>query len=137
MSDNVNHPKHYNSHPAGIECIDIVEHLPYNVGNAIKYCWRSGLKNPDPTEDLQKAIWYLKREVARRQKLRENPYGTYTETDYLKALSQSSLMTESDTASMPLKDCENEDQGTISNLEPSITVSLKSRLQELGMIRLP
>lgn len=39
--DNVNHPKHYNSHPSGVECIEIVEHLPFNIGSAIKYLWRS------------------------------------------------------------------------------------------------
>ena len=66
--DGVNHPKHYNSHPAGIECIDVVEHLSFNVGNAIKYLWRAGLKSKDPIEDLRKAIWYINREIDRRSK---------------------------------------------------------------------
>lgn len=68
--DAVNHPSHYNSHPSGIECIDIVEHMPFNVGNAVKYVWRAGLKDSAPAEqDFAKAIWYLKREVDRLKKL--------------------------------------------------------------------
>ncbi len=61
----VNHPKHYGQHPSGIECIDIVEHYDFNLGNAIKYIWRAGLKSSDPIEDLEKAVWYLKRELSR------------------------------------------------------------------------
>ena len=65
-SDNVNHPKHYAQHPAGIECIDVVEHFGFNLGNVIKYVWRSGLKPGEATEkDLQKAMWYLEREIER------------------------------------------------------------------------
>lgn len=70
MSDDpVNHPKHYTEHPSGVECIEITEHFPFNVGNAIKYLWRAGLKSEDPTEDLQKAAWYIRREIERRSKL--------------------------------------------------------------------
>jgi Protein of unknwon function (DUF3310) len=61
-NDPVNHPSHYNRHPSGVECIDIVEHMTFNVGNAIKYLWRLGLKSEDAGEDLAKAIWYLERE---------------------------------------------------------------------------
>jgi hypothetical protein len=78
MTDNVNHPKHYNSHPAGVECITVVEHLSFNAGNAIKYLWRAGLKTgPSPAdgsgneqhiEDLRKAAWYVSREIERIQK---------------------------------------------------------------------
>jgi hypothetical protein len=71
MADNVNHPKHYNSHPAGIECIDVVEHLPFNVGNAIKYLWRADHKNG--IEDLRKAAWYVQREIARLEKNPRRP----------------------------------------------------------------
>ena len=63
----VEHPQHYTSHPSGVECIQIVEHFNFNVGNAVKYLWRSGLKG-DAIEDLQKARWYVDREIARRQK---------------------------------------------------------------------
>ena len=65
--DNVNHPKHYTSHPSGIECIEITRHYCFSIGNAIKYLWRAGLKvDVDLTdkqkeiEDLNKAIWYIK-----------------------------------------------------------------------------
>jgi hypothetical protein len=64
----VDHPKHYNQHPAGIECIDVVECYNFNVGNAIKYLWRAGLKSDNAVEDLQKAAWYVAREIQRLQK---------------------------------------------------------------------
>lgn len=63
--DPVNHPPHYQS-TAGIECIDVVEHLSFNVGNAIKYLWRADDKG-DPIENLRKAAWYVEREIARRE----------------------------------------------------------------------
>lgn len=65
VNDPVNHPSHYNSHPAGIECIDVVEHLPFNIGNAIKYLWRADYKNATK-QDLKKAIWYIEREIIRK-----------------------------------------------------------------------
>jgi hypothetical protein len=65
MTDVVNHPKHYTQHPSGLEAIEICEHLSFNIGNAVKYCWRAGLKGQDATEDLRKALWYLKREERR------------------------------------------------------------------------
>lgn len=74
--DAVNHPKHYTSHPSGVECIEVVEHMTFCVGNAIKYCWRAGLKTlsaaeePAALEDLKKARWYLDREIARRERAR-------------------------------------------------------------------
>lgn len=68
-TENVNHPKHYNDIP-GIECIDVVRHFDFNLGNAIKYIWRAGLKKDKgrslkdkKIEDLEKAIWYLKDEI--------------------------------------------------------------------------
>jgi hypothetical protein len=71
MSEQVNHPKHYNDHPSGVECIVVVEHMTFNVGNAVKYCWRAGLKGAADEqeakriEDLKKARWYLDREIQR------------------------------------------------------------------------
>lgn len=65
MSDSVNHPDHYNSHPSGVECIQIAEHYGFCIGNAIKYLWRAGLKG-DAVEDLKKARWYIERELHRR-----------------------------------------------------------------------
>jgi hypothetical protein len=63
----VNHPNHYNTHPSGVECIDIVEHMTFNTGNAIKYIWRAGQKG-DTVEDLEKAKWYIEREIRRIKK---------------------------------------------------------------------
>lgn len=62
--DAVNSPKHYNSHPSGVECITVTEHFNFNVGNAIKYLWRAGLKG-GLVEDLKKARWYVDREISR------------------------------------------------------------------------
>lgn len=64
--EKVNHPKHYNSHPSGIECIQVVEHMNFNVGNAIKYLWRTDHKNG--LEDLKKAAWYINREIEKKEK---------------------------------------------------------------------
>ena len=63
--DEVNHPRHYTSHPSGVECIQISEHMPFCLGNAVKYIWRAGLKEDEIT-DLRKAVWYLEREIRRR-----------------------------------------------------------------------
>ena len=65
--DVVNHPPHYTQHPSGVECIDITEHFNFNLGNAIKYIWRAGLKG-DSVEDLRKAAWYVQREIERRDR---------------------------------------------------------------------
>lgn len=69
MSDMVDHPKHYNQHPAGIEAIDVIEEFPFNIGTAMKHLWRAGLKTPDATEDLRKAVWYIRREISRLAKM--------------------------------------------------------------------
>lgn len=64
--DKINHPKHYTSHPSGVECIEITQHHNFCIGNIIKYLWRAGLKGEDTKlEDLKKARWYLDREIAR------------------------------------------------------------------------
>lgn len=70
MTNNVNHPQHYTSDPSGIECIQITRYRDFNIGNAIKYLWRAGLKQEsskdmvDKTiEDLEKAIWYINDEI--------------------------------------------------------------------------
>jgi len=68
--DMVNHPSHYNSHPSGIECIQIIEHMGFCLGNAVKYIWRADEKGRD-IEDLQKARWYLDREIQRRLEARK------------------------------------------------------------------
>ncbi len=64
--DIINHPKHYTQHPSGVECIQITEHMGFNLGNAVKYIWRADLKN-NAVEDLEKAAWYVARELAKRR----------------------------------------------------------------------
>jgi hypothetical protein len=70
QTDSVNHPAHYVSHPSGVECITVTEHMGFNLGNAIKYVWRADLKS-DALEDLRKAIWYIDREIQKREKTGE------------------------------------------------------------------
>lgn len=65
--EKVDHPKHYNLNPSGVECIDVVEHYNFNIGNAMKYLWRAGLKGSQ-MEDLEKARWYVEREIQRVKK---------------------------------------------------------------------
>jgi thymidylate synthase len=70
VNDPVNHPSHYTSHPSGVEAITITEHFPFNIGNVFKYCWRAGLKDDNSDiNDLKKALWYLNREINRRERL--------------------------------------------------------------------
>lgn len=70
-NDPVNHPSHYTNHPSGIECIQITEHMSFNVGNAIKYLWRADEKGA-PLQDLKKAAWYINREIAKRERAQAN-----------------------------------------------------------------
>lgn len=66
MSDMVNHPSHYTD--GRIEVIDFIEDkkLNYHRGNALKYLCRAGKKDPaKEVEDLQKAAWYINREIQR------------------------------------------------------------------------
>jgi hypothetical protein len=64
--DMVNHPPHYTS--GGIETIDFIEakQLGYHLGNVVKYVVRAGKKG-DALEDLNKARWYLDREIGRME----------------------------------------------------------------------
>jgi hypothetical protein len=72
--DMVNNPPHYTSDPSGIECIEVTRHRNFNIGNALKYLWRAGLKEDasisaiqKQVEDLEKAIFYIKDEIKRIQ----------------------------------------------------------------------
>lgn len=60
--DPVNNPKHYTQYD--VECITIAEQMGFNLGNVLKYLWRADLKNG--VQDLEKARWYLTREIDRR-----------------------------------------------------------------------
>lgn len=64
MSKRVINPAHYRQHPSGIDCITITEHMNFCLGNAIKYIWRADYKGG--IEDLEKARWYVDREIKRR-----------------------------------------------------------------------
>jgi len=73
--DPVNHPKHYKSHPSGIEIIQITEHMNFCLGNVVKYIMRCEHKGK-MLEDLRKAKWYLDREIARvEDKIFKTPFG--------------------------------------------------------------
>lgn len=64
MTDAVNHPPHYASPTENIigECIDYTQDMDFLLGNAFKYVWRAGNKNPAAFyEDINKALWYLNR----------------------------------------------------------------------------
>lgn len=66
VDDLVNHPPHYKV--GGIETIDFIEakQLGYRLGNVIKYIVRAGHKSAETRkQDLEKAMWYLKREIER------------------------------------------------------------------------
>lgn len=67
MNDPVEHPQHYVSHPSGIECIQVTEHMGFNLGNATKYVWRADLKG-NAIEDLRKAVWCIQREIEKRER---------------------------------------------------------------------
>lgn len=77
ISDAVTHPDHYTSDPSGIECIQITRHRNFNIGNAIKYLWRAGLKKDSDRseldkqiEDLEKAVFYIHDEIKRLKEKR-------------------------------------------------------------------
>ena len=73
MDDSVNHPSHYTY--GKIEVIDYIEDkgLNYHRGNAVKYISRAGKKDPNKEiEDLEKAVWYLNREIERLKAAKEN-----------------------------------------------------------------
>lgn len=99
MSDNVNHPSHYNE--GKIECIEYIkdkftdeELYGFCIGNAIKYITRAEHKGKKE-EDLKKAIWYidyyLKHETATITIPNNlNEYISVTRTDNLTAKEYSS-----------------------------------------------
>lgn len=68
MTQHVHHPDHYQLN--GLECIDVVEHFDFVVGNIIKYAWRAGLKPGNSRlQDLEKCLWYAQRAVDREKAL--------------------------------------------------------------------
>lgn len=71
-SDPVHHPSHYNWLPNGFEVIDMTEHMNFNLGNAVKYLARAGRKSDNAIQDLEKASWYVNREIERISAQKEN-----------------------------------------------------------------
>lgn len=74
MTDSIN-PDHYKDGPTHtpcgdpIECADIAQEMDFCLGNVLKYIWRAGKKDPKKhIEDLEKAKWYLNREIMRLKK---------------------------------------------------------------------
>ncbi len=59
----VNHPQHYNSHPSGVEVIEVVRNMGFNLGNAVKYLMRLHEKGT-PLQDAKKALWYLEDDLS-------------------------------------------------------------------------
>lgn len=66
-ADSVSNPLYYTEGWSnGAEVIDLTEHLSFCAGNVVKYVCRAGRKDPDKyVEDLEKARWYLDREIGR------------------------------------------------------------------------
>ena len=69
--DAVNHPSHYGGADNPYEAIKVIEawDLGFNLGNCVKYVSRAGKKG-DAIEDLEKACWYLAREINNRRQAR-------------------------------------------------------------------
>jgi hypothetical protein len=69
----VDHPEHYNSHPSGVECIDLSEHMLFNLGNAFKYIFRCNHKG-QTKHDWEKALWYILREQERSENMEDTMF---------------------------------------------------------------
>ena len=83
----------YNSHPSGVECIEVAEDFNFNLGNVIKYIWRSryGDDGEDPVLQLKKAEQYLNREIVRLH-MELNADGPEIKTDAESAGSQDTVL---------------------------------------------
>lgn len=73
--DPVSRPRHYNTHPSGVECIEVSRHLPGNLAAAFKYLYRYRYKGR-ALEDLRKAAWYLRDQAANCE-----PFGSNVDND--------------------------------------------------------
>ena len=63
--ENVDHPSHYGGKDNLYEAIKVIEawDLGFCLGNVVKYLSRAGKKSDKKLEDLEKAQWYLNREI--------------------------------------------------------------------------
>lgn len=86
MTDQINHPAHYNSGNAKcecgrrIECIDVTRHMNFNIGNAVKYLWRFAHK--EGIVSLKKAIWYIQDQIYQIEKQEEKERNEKYQVDY-------------------------------------------------------
>jgi|688.fasta_scaffold163950_5 hypothetical protein len=73
--DKVNHPKHYGGESNPYEAIKVIEawNANFNIGNVLKYISRCGKKDVE-IQELEKAAWYLNREIENRKKIEEAEY---------------------------------------------------------------
>ena len=69
----VNHPKHYGGKDNPYEAIKVIEawDLGFCLGNTVKYISRAGKKD-DTIQELEKALWYLKREIKKQKDGKES-----------------------------------------------------------------
>ena len=112
-NENVNHPRWYTAHPSGIECIEITEHLPFNLGNAVKYIWRCGLKTSSgPLRDLRSAEWYVRREISRRERF-SNGEGRFA---YQRGLGDPFVATSAWLAQKIIEDAKNREERDLAAL---------------------
>jgi len=125
--DVVDHPKHYNVHPSGVECIEIMERLGSNLGSAFKYIWRAESKHDTPITDLKKALWYLHREL----NIKWEP-STATQERVKRVVSHESFNNGS--AMMAIFSAANSENGSVDKravIETAIE-SIESELRRLG-----
>jgi hypothetical protein len=75
MKEKVNHPKHYGGESNPYEAIKVIEawNANFNIGNVLKYISRCGKKDRE-IQELEKAAWYLNREIENRKRMEEAEY---------------------------------------------------------------
>jgi hypothetical protein len=82
--DMVNHPPHYNSHPSGVQAIEIGRHLSADWFNAFKYIFRCDHKNG--REDVDKARWYAEDAVQHNMPVRAPSWSKTENTKLVKVI---------------------------------------------------
>jgi len=82
MKDPLN-PDYYKNY--SIEVTDAIQSwgLNYCQGNIIKYIVRCGRKTTDPRQDLEKALWYIRKELSKYddRQLSKNSFTQFDKQD--------------------------------------------------------